>query len=383
MTNSSGNGPNIVVIGAGITGASIAFHLSLRNANVTLIDADKPGQAASHVSFAWINGRDKNPRHYHDLNRRSIDMWSRFERRLGGDIGLTWGGELRWAATQYGAEEMGARIKELQSWGYPIRYVEPSEFKQMEPNLDAGTVTAASFTDIDGHVETSKVIQACLDRATERGVEVRSETRVTNLRLGQTVSGETRVEGLETDKGEIPCDIAILATGADTAEVAATAGIEIHHHWTFGATLITHPVAQMFQSAAVVHSARDLPGIPMNFRQWPDGSLMIHGGPHGGSGDESQGKTDEEVEQVFQAAKQFLPSLEGASIKEVRRGRRPMPEDGLPILGFSESVPNLYFATMHSGVSLAALVGEFAAIEVLDDARIDILEPYRVERFTQ
>ena len=86
MASSSSNNPHIVVIGAGITGASIAFHLSLRNANVTLIDADEPGQAASSVSFAWINGRDKDPRHYHDLNRRSIDMWSRFERRL--DEGL-------------------------------------------------------------------------------------------------------------------------------------------------------------------------------------------------------------------------------------------------------------------------------------------------------
>lgn len=60
-----------------------------------------------------------------------------------------------------------------------------------------------------------------------------------------------------------------------------------------------------------------------------------------------------------------------------------MPADGLPILGFSQSVPNLYFATMHSGVSLAPLVGEFATTEILDGARIDLLEPYRVERFAK
>ena len=59
-----------------------------------------------------------------------------------------------------------------------------------------------------------------------------------------------------------------------------------------------------------------------------------------------------------------------------------MPEDGFPVIGFAESVPNLYFAVMHSGVTLAALAGEFAATEILDAARIDILEPYRVERFT-
>ena len=121
----------------------------------------------------------------------------------------------------------------------------------------------------------------------------------------------------------------------------------------------------------------------MNFRQLPDGSLMIHGGQHGANSDDSMGKTDEEVQRVFEAAKTYLPSLAQVSIKEVRRGRRPMPADGLPILGFTESVPNLYFATMHSGVSLAPLVGEFATTEILDDARIDLLENYRPDRFAK
>ena len=80
------NFSNIVVIGAGIVGASIAFHLARRDAKVTLIDAGEPGkgsaiQPATAVSFAWMNARDKNPRHYHLFNRRSVDMWARFVER--------------------------------------------------------------------------------------------------------------------------------------------------------------------------------------------------------------------------------------------------------------------------------------------------------------
>ena len=59
-----------------------------------------------------------------------------------------------------------------------------------------------------------------------------------------------------------------------------------------------------------------------------------------------------------------------------------MPRDGLPILGFTPSAPNLYLATMHSGVTLAALVGECAASEILDGADIDFLAPYRLARFS-
>ena len=116
--------------------------------------------------------------------------------------------------------------------------------------------------------------------------------------------------------------------------------------------------------------------------QFPDGSVQIHGGFHGTVHDAgSLGETDEEVERVFKATAQFLPALQDTTIREVRRGRRPIPKDGHPVLGFTTSVPNLYLAVMHSGVTLAALVGEFAAIEILDGTRIEILAPYRLERF--
>lgn len=86
---------HVVVIGAGVVGSSIAFNLSRRNVHVTVLDADEPGRAASLVSFAWANARDKNPRHYHDLNRRSVDMWYRLAQRVGDSDIFTWGGEMR------------------------------------------------------------------------------------------------------------------------------------------------------------------------------------------------------------------------------------------------------------------------------------------------
>ena len=71
-----------VVIGAGIVGASIGYHLAARGADVTLIDKNKPGSGASSHSFAWINAGPKSPFEYHDLNRRSLEMWERFAQKL-------------------------------------------------------------------------------------------------------------------------------------------------------------------------------------------------------------------------------------------------------------------------------------------------------------
>ena len=77
---------HVAVIGGGIIGGSVAFHLAKRGVRVTVIEADQPGQGASRVSYAWINGRDKNPFGYHELNRRSQDMWRRFVDDLRADV---------------------------------------------------------------------------------------------------------------------------------------------------------------------------------------------------------------------------------------------------------------------------------------------------------
>jgi glycine/D-amino acid oxidase-like deaminating enzyme len=150
-------------------------------------------------------------------------------------------------------------------------------------------------------------------------------------------------------------------------------------HHTFGASIITEPIELLLRQVAVIHTPAELEPL-IALRQLPNGSVMIHGGD-GGTSRGSLGQTEAEVRRVVEAVTSFLPALEGVKIKEVRQGRRPIPNDGQSILGFSRAVANLYLAATHSGVTLAALIGELAAIEILDGARIDILEPYRLERF--
>jgi glycine/D-amino acid oxidase-like deaminating enzyme len=59
-----------------------------------------------------------------------------------------------------------------------------------------------------------------------------------------------------------------------------------------------------------------------------------------------------------------------------------MPLDGFPVLGFAAAVPNLYIALMHSGVTLAPLVGAYVSLEIVDGTRVELFTSYRPERFT-
>ena len=111
----------------------------------------------------------------------------------------------------------------------------------------------------------------------------------------------------------------------------------------------------MTSHTALLHTPREL-DVPVGLRQLRDGTVVITGGTNGEMEDRSLGETDEEIERVIQTARRYAPALQTAVIRDVRRSRRPIPQDGQTILGFSDTVANLYVAVTHSGVTLAALI---------------------------
>ena len=376
----------VVVVGAGIVGASIAYHLTQRGARVTIVDSGKPGFGASSHSFAWINAGAKSPAAYHDLNRRSLEMWDRFAQRLGCDVGLRWGGKLSWEATSQGAAGLKERVRQLQEWGYPSRLLDEAELHHLAPELSLGTVTAAEFSEIEGQVEPQMVVDACLRRAKELGAELVEGTSVTALARSQ---GRLRVESLETSAGSLPCDVVVLAAGVSTTKLAAQAGVHVLQEESPGVVVRTDPRPPLLPTVPVVYApALDPEHSEIHLRQCHDGSLMI------GEGNQESLRRDDtqaHANDLLGRATHYLPSLAGARAITVPVGYRPMPLDGYPVLGFSapgspapgssEAAPNVYIALTHSGVTLAPLIGELAAIEIVDGARVEGLSPYRPERF--
>lgn len=376
QNNSDAKKLRVIVVGAGIVGASIAYHLSRRkDVAVTVLEREEPCAGASGHSFAWLNSFGKDPVSYHHFNRRSMDIWDRFARRLGGDLDLHWGGELRWEYMPERVEALRQRIEQLQAWGYPTRIITIDELYELEPGLSPGPVTIASFSEIDGRVDPLRVIEACLQRACEAGAAVHTHTPVTGLCL----DGRGQIEAVNTPSGEMECDVVVLANGTDTTELAATTGVHIPQQNSPGVVVCTDPQPPILQNVSVLH----LPPINENrheihLRQAADGTLAIgQGSQESVDRDDSQ----EHADDLLSRARHYLPDLAGARAIPTPVGYRPMPIDELPVIGLCEAVPNLYISLMHSGVTLAPLVGELAAIEIVDGARVEMLAPYRPERF--
>lgn len=372
---------HVVVIGAGILGASIAWRIALRGSSVSLIDKSAPGSGASSHSFAWINAGSKRPISYHNLNRRSLEMWPLFasalaEDRDGTSIGLRWGGKVSWEADAASAEQLVSQVRLLQSWGYPTRLIDASELSDLLPGLAIGPVAAAEYSENEGQVEPQLVVDACLRRLEEKGAFVSRDTRVTGMGFAK----DRRIATVETTAGDIPCNFVVLAAGTDTTDLAALAGVHVPQAQSPGVIIRTTPLPPLFHKVSVVYAPPISAGRrEIHMRQCADGSLMI------GEGDqESLAENDSQAhaDDLLARACHYLPGLSGAAALPVPVGWRPMPQDGYPVVGFSTEAPNLYIALTHSGVTLAPVLSQLVAQEVCDGAPADaVLGPYRPQRF--
>ena len=365
----------VVIVGAGLIGATLAYHLSRRDGiTVTLLERDVPGAGASEHSFAWANAFGKGPREYHTLNRRSLDMWYRLAHQLDADVGIRYGGEMRWENTPERATQLRQRIRQIQTWGYPCRLITREEMLALEPHLHPGAVLAASHSEADIHVETDTFISICLQRACEAGAVVHSQKTVTGF-----VVHKGSIAAVEAADTEFPCDVVVLASGVQTTELASLAQVHIPQQRSPGIVIKTTPCAKVLHNVAVIHApAIDENHQHLHLRQLSDRSLRIGQGTQEGiNRDDSQQHADA----LLDRAKTYLPTIADAQAIPTPIGYRPMPLDGFPVLGFTESVPNLYIMLMHSGVTLAPLVGEMATLEVVDGVRVDWFASYRPERF--
>ena len=371
----------VAVVGAGIMGAAIACRLAQRGVDVVLIDRGQPGHGASSHSFAWINAGAKEPIGYHNLNRRSLEMWPRFAAAIGDDgdpdsVGLRWGGKVSWEAGPVAAESLVARVRQLQSWGYPSRLIDAGELKRLEPALDVGPVAAAEYSHNEGQVEPQMVVDACLRRLGEMDREIRPGTEVEGFERSE----DGRVHEVMTASGSLGVDAVVVAAGTETTRLAALAGVHVPQAESPGVVIRTNPLPALLQNVPVVYAPAMGDGRrEIHLRQCADGRLMIgEGDQESLAQDDSQAHADD----LLARARRYLPGLDGAEAVPVPVGWRPMPLDGYPVMGFATGAPNLYVALTHSGVTLAPALSELAAQEICDGTPAEaVLGPYRPQRF--
>jgi glycine/D-amino acid oxidase-like deaminating enzyme len=349
----------IIVIGAGIVGASIAWHLARRGADVTIV-ARTPGGVATPNSFAWINASWGNPEFYYRFRTQSMREWKRVAEELPG-LPLDWCGGLCWDLPP---DELEAFAAEHGGWGYGVRRVGRDECAVIEPELAQLPDFALHIAE-EGAVEPVAAAKLMLADAQRYGATLLEDMDVKRL-----ITENGRIVGIETSGGPLMAERVVLAAGAATKDLAATAGIDLPVESPPGLIVHSHPHRKLLNGLVI--------GMELHMRQTAEGRI-IAGSDFGGSdpGDEPQKAADA----LFAKVRAMLRDADELELDFFTVGYRPTPKDGFPIIGPCAQAQGLYLAVLHSGVTLAPLVGLMAADEILGEQRDSVLAPFRPSRF--
>src|SRR5579864_41594 len=173
----------VVIVGAGIMGASIAYHLAKRGAQVTILEKQRPGCGATEKSFAWINATfSKQPRSYYDLNLFGIAGWRRLTVELAGDLHIQWGGSVEWF--EPGSADAGKLVSDVRAraqWGYPTHLVDEAEIRRLLPKIAPGPIGAACHSEIEGTLDPMHGLGVLLRRAQQHGARLEYPCEVTGI----------------------------------------------------------------------------------------------------------------------------------------------------------------------------------------------------------
>jgi sarcosine oxidase subunit beta len=354
---------DVVVIGGGIRGCTIALFLSRAGMRVALVERRFPAYMASSANGGEVNVTDKRPAHYTAMSLQSSRMYPEFIGSLENDIFLQQKGILHVALNQEEMERLEQRVEELrQIPGLRVHLLDARQAKELVPAL-APEVVGGYVSPDDGLVEVLKLVPAIVHMARRYGATILSKTEVTGI----VVEGG-RVRGVATDRGRISTPTVVNAAGVRVPHIGRMAGVTIPVDPEHGHLVISEPYPRL------------LP-IPTEYvMQWPNGSIMI--GTSNTKIGYDLGVHPEWLPVFLKDAMRLLPELRNVKAMRVFANIRPMPPDRLPIYDRVPGVEGLYIAVGHSGITLAPLTGKIFA-DLITAGRTDMdLGPYSLSRFS-
>ena len=347
--------PHVIVVGAGIIGASVAYHLARAGARVTVL-AQSPGGVATPNSFSWINASWGNDPAYCRLRLDSMQRWRRLEQEIAG-LGLSWGGSITY---DLGEAELRRYAKDFGARGYALRLVDRTEILQLAPNL-ARPPELAVYAEAEGAVEQGIAAPALL----RASAAVFHQTTVHGL----DTRGQ-RVVSAMTSEGPVAGDHFVLAAGMGTSPLLATLGVMVDLDGPPGLIVHTRPLPRLLRQLIIAPE--------IHIRQTLDGKL-IAGSDFGGSPiDKGPASVAEELMSLLRS---HVFGAEEVSMARYTVGYRPTPRDERPIAGPVPGIDGLYVAVMHSGITNAPSIGAAAAEAILRGSQGELIRPYGIERF--
>lgn len=228
---------DVVVIGAGAFGSSVAYHLTkLGTRNVVLLDRFEPGTQTSPRA-AGLTSQVRSTDTLTKLAKRSVEKLERFEQETGQPLRFDQSGALKIARTSEHVEQLHREVERGKTLGMPIDFISPQDARDLCPVLEDRGILAMTYSPTDCNVEPSQVPIGYVKAAVELGVTVLANTPATAITLGAN-----GVESVTTPRGEIRTEQVVDAAGAWARVVAELMGARLPVVPTRHQLFITEPI---------------------------------------------------------------------------------------------------------------------------------------------
>jgi sarcosine dehydrogenase len=345
----------VVIIGGGIIGCSIAYHLTAMGLKDVLIIEKGELTSGSTWHAAGLVGQFRSHRNITRMLQYSVSLYERLEKETGLTTGWKRCGCLHLASTEARLLELKKGATTARSFGLDMHIISPEEALQLFPILDREGIIGAAFMPSDGQADPSGITMAMAKGAMNRGAAVEQKTLVTGFHIK-----ENRIQSVMTNRGAVKCETVVNAAGMWSRQLGALMGVNVplvpfQHQY-----LVTEPIVGLppdlptlrdkdsllyykEETGGLVMGGYEQDGIPWSTKGVPDGFSQ-----------ELLEPDYDHFEPLSQAAIRRTPCLRDAGIARLVNGPEAFTTDGNCMLGPAPELENGFIAAGFNAFGIAA-----------------------------
>jgi sarcosine dehydrogenase len=335
----------IVIVGGGAIGASIAYHLTRLGKRDVMIIEKSGITHGSTWHAAGLVGQLRAQRNLTRMLQQSVELYDRLEAETGQATDWKKVGSLRLASSPERWQEIKRTATTARSFGFELHLITPAEAHELFPLISLDGVIGAAWIPSDGYADPSSLTQALARGARKGGAVFHEGVQVTDITVA-----DRRATGVVTDHGTVRADVVVNAAGIWARQVGAMAGVSVP------AGAVEHQYVVTEKIAGVTPGLPTLRDPDNNFYLKPEvGGLALGGwepdsvifGEDGipfSFGRELLPSNFDRFEQIAASATTRLPVLAEVGVRNLINGPIPVSADGEPVMGLAPELDNFFVA---------------------------------------
>ena len=377
----------VVVIGAGIVGCSVAYHLAKMGWKDVVVLERSAIVSGTTAHSAGLVTQLRHTRALTDISRYGVQLYQELKDETGLDTGFRQTGSISVARTQGRMDELRRMISMAKSFGVEMNEIGLDEAEELWPLLSTEGLVGAVHLPYDGETVPDSTANALATGATNRGVQIIENTPVNNI-----LTSGGAVSGVSTARGDIRCEVVVNCAGMWAREIGLMCGVAIPLHAADHAYFVTEPVPGASED---MPSLRDPDGY-IYVRRYPfeGGGILIGGFEPEGVPWGMDGIPDDfslhmlnrdwsHYDILMKKAMDRVPAIADAGVRIKLVGPESFTPDTRYIMGEAPELRNFFVAAgfNSSGVASAAGAGKSMAEWITEGEMTEDLSEVDISRF--